>query len=304
MRHFLNITEIDRSTIEHLLGRAEQLLQTVVKKNGLLTTLAGQVVANLFFEPSTRTQYSFTIAAHRLSAFVLNPAMNHTSTVKGESLLDTVRTFAVMGARIVVIRHREDHAPAWLANELKEPVSLINGGDGCHQHPTQTLLDLLTIRQHKGDFAGLKVAIIGDIAHSRVARSLVQGLKIMGCTQIHVIAPPEFLPDDIDRWAVHHHPSITEGIRDADVVVALRIQLERMTLPPSAPEPAQFFAQFRLTTDNLRLANPRAIVMHPAPMNRETEITSAVADGPQSVIFQQVTNGVAVRMAVMEWLIS
>ena len=180
----------------------------------------------------------------------------------------------------------------------------MNGGDGCNQHPTQALLDLMTIRQYKGGFSGLKVAIMGDIAHSRVARSLVQGLKIMGCTQISIIAPPQFLPHDIQTWPVTCYTDITEGMTNADVVVTLRIQLERIVLTSAIPEPKQFFEKFRLTTENLRLAHPQAIVMHPAPMNRELEITSAVADGPQSVIFQQITNGVAMRMAVIESLLS
>lgn len=304
MPHLLRITDLNRVTIERLLDRAEYLLDTIVKPNGQLPVLTGQAVANLFFEPSTRTQYSFSLAAQRLGAFVLNPLISHSSTVKGESLLDTVRTFIAMGSRLIVIRHREDNTPALLANEIKDQASIINGGDGCHEHPTQALLDLLTIRQHKGDFAPLTVAIIGDIAHSRVARSLVAGLNIMGCKQVRLIAPPEFLPSDMGRWAATHCSSMAEGIAGADVVMALRIQLERITLPPSAPDPAQFLEKFRLTSEYLRLADPRAIVMHPAPINREIEITSAVADGPQSVILQQMTNGVAMRMAVIEWLLS
>jgi aspartate carbamoyltransferase catalytic subunit len=270
----------------------------------LVSKLQGTVSTNLFYEPSTRTQYSFSIAAHRLGAYVLNPPINRTSSVKGESILDTVRTFIGMGSRLIVIRHSEERLPLWLANEIKEEACIINGGDGANQHPTQALLDLLTIRQYKKDFSPLKVAIIGDIAHSRVARSLTGALKIMGCTDIAVVAPPEFLPGDIDLWPVKYYSSIGEGIQNADVVVALRIQLERFTLPPSVPEPANFFEKYRLDSENLRLAKPDAIVMHPAPMNRETEITSAVADGPQSVIFQQITNGVAMRMAVIEWLMA
>jgi aspartate carbamoyltransferase catalytic subunit len=302
MKHLLSIADLDQPAITHLLDRAEYFLNQVIKNETCETVLAGKVVANLFFEPSTRTQYSFVVAAERLGAIVLNPLMSHTSTVKGESLLDTVRTFIAMGTRILIIRHREERVPEWLAKEIGNQASIINGGDGCHHHPTQALLDLLTIRQYKKDFHHLKVSIVGDIAHSRVARSLIQGLKIMGCSQIRLIAPPEFLPDEVNTWGVDCFHDLSAGIKQADVIVALRIQLERFTLPPSTPEPAQFFEKFRLSTEQLRLAHPKAIVMHPGPMNRETEITSEVADGAQSVILQQITNGVAIRMAVMESL--
>ncbi len=304
MPHLLNIKDLNKETIEHLLDRAQYWLTGTVLNQTTTSLLAGKISANLFYEPSTRTQYSFSIAAHRLGAYVLNPQMNRSSAVKGETILDTVRTFICMGARLVVIRHSEEHLPEWLANEIKEEACIINGGDGANQHPTQALLDLMTIRQYKHEFNHLKVAIIGDIAHSRVARSLTQALTIMGCSNITVIAPPEFLPQDIDSWPVQHFSSIAEGIQNADVVVALRIQLERITLPPSAPDPAHFFEKYRLDNKNLMLAKPDAIVMHPAPMNRETEITSAVADGDQSVIFKQIRNGVAMRMAVIEWLMS
>lgn len=304
MNHLLSITDLDQGTIIRLLDRAEQLLQTIVKNHQQLSLLAGQVVVNLFLEPSTRTQYSFSVAEHRLGATVIDPLMSHTSMVKGESLLDTVRTFIAMGSRLIVLRHSEENIPERLAQELGDQASIINGGDGCHQHPTQALLDLLTIRQRKSGFSDLKVVIIGDIAHSRVARSLVQGLKIMGCSQIRIVAPSTFLPNDIQTWPVTCYTDITEGIANADVVVSLRIQLERIVLTPSMPEPTQFFEKYRLTTENLRLAHPQAIVMHPAPMNRGLEITSEVADGPQSVIFQQITNGVAIRMAVIEWLMT
>lgn len=300
MPHLLSIADLDRATVERLMSRAEQLLHDVVKKNGQLPLLHGQVVAHLFFEPSTRTQYSFSIAAHRLGAFVLNPVISHSSTVKGESLLDTVRTFVAMGARLIVVRHKEEHILEQLVKEIKEPVCIVNGGDGRHQHPTQALLDLLTIQQHQRDFSRLRVAIIGDIAHSRVARSLVQALKMMQCSQIAIIAPPEFLPPDIKNWPVTCYDSMADGLVDADVVVALRIQWERME---KATTPTSVFEKFQLTTENLRRAKPNAIVMHPAPINRGMEITSDVADGPQSVIFKQMTNGVALRMAVIEWLL-
>lgn len=302
MKHLLSITDLDRSSIHRLLDRAEYFLNHPIKKETCETVLAGKVVANLFFEPSTRTQYSFVVAAERLGAIVLNPVMSQTSTIKGESLLDTMRTFIAMGSKIIVIRHKEDHIPEWLAKEVGGQASIINAGDGCLNHPTQALLDLLTIRQHYPNFQNLTVSIIGDIAHSRVARSLIQGLKIMGCSQIRLVAPPEFLPEEVAHWGVTCFHSLNEGIKQADVIVALRIQLERFSLPPSTPEPAQFFEKFRLSREQLKLANPHAMVMHPGPINRETEITSEVADGPQSVILKQILHGVAVRMAVLESL--
>jgi aspartate carbamoyltransferase catalytic subunit len=300
MPHLLTIADLSREMITRLLDRAQELLSTVVKTNRQLRDLDGQVVTNLFFEPSTRTQYSFSLAAQRLGALVLDPAISHTSTVKGESLLDTARTFAALGSKLIIVRHREEYIPAWLAGELQDQTAIINAGDGCHQHPTQALLDLLTIRQHKGEFSRLKVAILGDIAHSRVARSLISGLSIMGCSQINLIAPTEFLPAEDDMLGARGCTSLEQGLADADIVVSLRIQRERISGPQST---TQSLDTYQLTAQNLRLANPQALVMHPGPINRGVEITSAVADGPQSVILQQVTNGVAVRMAVIEWLL-
>jgi aspartate carbamoyltransferase catalytic subunit len=303
MPHLLSITDLNRETIVRLLDRAEELLHTIVKQNGQLPLLTGQVVANLFFEPSTRTQYSFSIAAQRLGAWVLDPHMDRTSTVKGESLLDTVRTFIAMGSRLIIIRHKKDKISEELADEIQNQACIINAGDGCHQHPTQALLDLLTIRQHKGEFSNLKVAIIGDIAHSRVARSLVDGLTIMGCTHLNLIAPPEFLPADISLWPVKCFTTLEEGLAGADIIVALRFQWERMMV--SSPEEfSQLLGKYQLNEENLRFAHPQARVMHPGPINRGIEITSAVADGPQSILLQQITNGVAVRMAVIEWLLA
>ncbi|MBS0352141.1 MAG: aspartate carbamoyltransferase catalytic subunit [Proteobacteria bacterium] len=301
MMHLLSINQLNQQTLQHLLDRAQYFLDHFVKQQKQSSLMSGKVMVNLFFEPSTRTQFSFTIAGHRLGAFVLNPITDRISTAKGESLLDTVKSFIAIGSRLIVIRHRENHTPEWLANEIGNQASIINGGDGVNQHPTQAILDLLTIRQYKPSFSKITVAIIGDIAHSRVARSLVQGLNILDCTNIRVIAPPEFLPSDIEAWPVTTYSDLKTGLADADVIVTLRIQLERITLPPSVSEPAKFFEKFRLTTEHLRFADPHAIVMHPAPINRETEITSEVVDGSQSVIFQQITNGVAVRMAVIEW---
>jgi len=301
MKHLLSINDLNRETIQQLLDRAQVLLEQVVQQNTQLNTLSGQVITHLFFEPSTRTQYSFTIAAQRLGAFVLNPPINLTSMTKGESLLDMVRTFIAMGTQLFVVRHREEKTAQWLADSIQQHAIVINGGDGCHQHPTQALLDLLTIAQYKKQFEALNVAIVGDIVHSRVARSLISGLHIMGCQDIRLIAPPELLDAKMtDKTAQVEH-SIEKGLVDADVVVCLRIQRERMA-DTDAPEPDQFFKQYGLTPERLALAKPTAIVLHPGPINQGVEIDPAVVDSPQSMILQQVTNGVAMRMAVIEWL--
>ncbi len=302
MRHLLNISDLNRVKIQNLLDRADQLLTSVVEQDGQLEVLSGQVITNLFFEPSTRTQYSFTIAAQRLGALVINPQMNQMSLLKGESLLDTLQTFVAMGTRLFVIRHSEEGLVGRLANDLKDQVVIINGGDGVNQHPTQALLDLLTIQQYKTEFQSLCVAIIGDIIHSRVAKSLIKGLQIMGVSQIRLIGPPEFLPKDPRESNIKMFSKITEGLNEVDVVVALRIQRERMQTT-SFPDPMQFFNQYGLTTERLTYARPDAIVLHPGPINREIEIASSVADGPKAVFLQQIKNGVAMRMAILEWLL-
>lgn len=302
MKHLLSIAELNKATIEDLLDRAETFLNDVIKKNRQLDTLRGQIVTHLFFEPSTRTQYSFTAASQRLGAIVQNPVISQTSTVKGESLLDTVRTFIAMGTRLLVIRHPEENVNEWLAEEIKNSAVIVNGGDGCHQHPSQALLDLLTIRQYKKKFAEIKVVIIGDIFHSRVARSLIPALQLMGCQDIGLIGPKEFLPAGNEFPEVKIYHSMNEGLQNADVIVSLRIQRERMQTV-MLPDSNEFFSHYGLTSQRLTLAKPDAIVMHPGPMNLGTEIESSVAYGPQSVILQQVTNGVAMRMAIIEKLL-
>ncbi len=304
MKHLLSITDLSKARIQSLLDRAEVLLRDVVKKNRQLDTLSGRVVTNLFFEPSTRTQFSFTVAAFRLGAYVLNPTISNISTVKGETLLDTVKAFTAMGTQLFVVRHNQEKTNEWLAQQIENQAVIVNGGDGCHQHPTQALLDLLTIRQYKGDdFKALTVAIIGDIAHSRVARSLIQAFRIMGCNQIRLIAPSEFLPAEVEDWQVSTYQSMPEGLSNVDVIMTLRIQHERMQAA-AIPHPDKFFNQYGLTPQHLSFAKPDAIVMHPGPMNQGIEIEASVANGQQSVIFEQITNGVAMRMAVIEWLLT
>lgn len=298
--HLLGIRDLDKNTITYLLDRAEYFLENTIAKNGVLDTLRGKVIANLFFENSTRTRNSFEIAEHRLGAIVLSPDMKQSSTAKGELLIDTVRNLEAMGVALLVIRHSNNHLAQFLAMELHERVAVINAGDGHNEHPTQALLDLLTIRQHFPDFSKLIVAIAGDVAHSRVARSLVLALELMGVATIRIIAPKNFQPkEEPDFKNCYVFDQMDAGLKDADVVYMLRIQKERM-LEAEYPKDELYFKEFGLTEARLKIAKSSAIVMHPGPMNRGIEIESSVADGPQSVILQQTKNSVAVRMAVIE----
>lgn len=303
LRHLIRIDDLDRAGLEALLDRADTLLPRALGGSpGGEQPLAGKTVVNLFFEPSTRTRSSFELAARRLGATVLNFDMASSSTRKGETLTDTLFTLEAMGAEIFVIRHASDGVVAQLAAVCAPRSHLVNAGDGRSQHPTQGLLDMLTIRQHKGrDFGALTVAIVGDLRHSRVARSDLHALRLLGAGTIRVAAPEVLLPEpEVTRGCVVCR-SIEEAVRGADVVMTLRLQRERMEegLVSSAES---YFRDWGLTPERLALARPDAIVMHPGPMNRGVEIADAVADGPQSVIRQQVSNGVAVRMAVLEAL--
>ncbi|PIZ04996.1 MAG: aspartate carbamoyltransferase catalytic subunit [Gammaproteobacteria bacterium CG_4_10_14_0_8_um_filter_38_16] len=302
LRHLLTMQSLDEKKIHGLLDRAEYFLKTVIAKEAVLTTLRGKVIANLFFEPSTRTRNSFSIAEHRLGAIVLSPNMKQSSTLKGELLIDTIRNLEAMGVSLLVIRHPDNHLAQFLSTELKTNIAVVNAGDGSNEHPTQTLLDLMTIRQHFPDFSTLTVAIVGDIAHSRVARSLIMGLHLMKVKKIRIIAPKEFTPENAESMDVDVFHSIDAGLVDADVVYTLRVQKERME-QSRHPKEKQYYQDFGLTQDRLTKAKPNAIVMHPGPMNRGVEIESSVADGSQSVILQQTQNSVAVRMAVIEALL-
>ena len=257
--------------------------------------LKGVTVVNLFFEPSTRTRSSFEIAAKRLSADLLNFTASQSSVVKGETLLDTARNLEAMGAGIVVIRHAMSGAPWLLARELS--ASVVNAGDGSHEHPSQALLDLFTVREIKGEIAGLKVVIVGDIAHSRVTRSGIWGFTKLGA-EVRVVGPPTMIPKEIDKMDVKVYYNLEEALRDVDVIMMLRLQMERQAdgLLPSLREYSRFYG---LTSEVLRLAKEDAVVMHPGPINRGVELSSEVADAPQSIILNQVANGIAVRMAML-----
>jgi aspartate carbamoyltransferase catalytic subunit len=300
LTHLLTLEGMPKEQIVQILDTAQQFVSVTdpareVKKVPLLR---GKSVFNLFFENSTRTRTTFEIAANRLSADVINLDISTSSTAKGESLIDTIDNLIAMQADILVVRHNVSRAPMEIAQHVPSFVHVINAGDGSHQHPTQGLLDMYTMRHFKHDFRNLKVAIIGDIVHSRVAKSNIHALTTLGCPEIRVIGPESLLPSDLDMLGVKVFHDMEAGLKGVDVVMTLRIQKERME-EGQVPEGKAFFKQFGLTQARLALAKPDAIVMHPGPMNRGVEIESAVADGPQSVILQQVTFGIAVRMAVM-----
>lgn len=304
MHHLLSMQSLDADKITYLLDRAEQFLKSTIAKNEVLNTLHGKVVANLFFESSTRTRNSFEIAAKRLGAIMLSPDMRQSATIKGELLIDTIRNLEAMGVSAMIVRHPDNHLAQFLAGELQTGVSIVNAGDGSNEHPTQTLIDLLTIRQHYANFSDITVAIVGDVAHSRVAHSLMLGLRLMGAQRIRVIAPKQFTPADLELMQVDVFHHMTVGLADVDIIYVLRIQKERLKPDEQYETDDQYFEDFGLTNERLALAKPNAIVMHPGPMNRGIEIESSVADGSQSVILQQSKNSVAVRMAVLETLLA
>lgn len=296
--HLLSIEGLPRDIIHHILDTAGTFLSVNDREVKKVPLLRGKSVFNLFFENSTRTRTTFEIAAKRLSADVINLDIARSSTAKGESLLDTIANLSAMHADMFVVRHSESGAPYLIAQHCAPHVHVVNAGDGRHAHPTQGLLDMYTIRHYKGDFTNLTVAIVGDIVHSRVARSDIHALTTLGVPEVRVVGPKTLVPGDLKEMGVRVCHDLKEGLRGADVVIMLRLQNERMSgaLLPSAGE---FFKTFGLTPDKLALAKPDAIVMHPGPINRGVEIDSAVADGRQSVILPQVTFGIAVRMAVM-----
>jgi len=298
LRHFLTIEGLKRPLLTEIMDRAEQFSSISNRQVKKVPLLRGKTIINLFFENSTRTRSTFELAAKRLSADVMNFNISTSATSKGESLLDTLHNLEAMHTDMFVVRHDQSGAAEFIAQHVAPHVSVINAGDGCHAHPTQAMLDMFTIRRHKQDFANLRVAIIGDILHSRVARSQIQALATLGVGEIRVIGPQTLLPRESQTLGVHVYRDMASGLEDVDVVITLRLQLERMqgALLPSARE---YYRCYGLTEEKLKYAKPDAIVMHPGPINRGVEIASSVADGPQSVILEQVTHGIAIRMAVM-----
>ncbi len=298
LKHFLTIDGFSRSLLTDILDTAESFTGVSERTVKKVPLLRGKVICNLFFENSTRTRTTFEVAAKRLSADVLNLNISTSATAKGESLLDTLRNLEAMHVDMFVVRHTDSGAAHFIAQHADPHVSVINAGDGRHAHPTQAMLDMFTIRRHKGEFTGLRVAIVGDVLHSRVARSQILALNTLGTSEVRVIAPRTLLPAEVRTLGVHAFHDLEQGIRDVDVIIMLRLQKERMrgALLPSEHE---YFQLYGLTEERLGGAKADAIVMHPGPINRGVEIDSQVADGPRSVILQQVSFGIAVRMAVM-----
>ncbi len=299
LRHLLTLRGLDRTTLIELLDEAQHFVSPRGSAAARGTSLAGRTVANLFFEPSTRTRASFDLAAKRLGADVLNLDVNTSSRKKGESILDTIYTLQAMQVDIMVVRDAGAGVPAYIARHVDDHVSILNAGESDVSHPTQGLLDLLTIRQRLGDFAALKVAIVGDIAHSRVARSAAQGLHTLGAAEIRLVSPPALAPAASEMPYAKIMDNLDDALRDANVVMALRIQRERIADRGGIPDVDDYFTNFGITRERLRQAASNVVVMHPGPMNRGIEIESTLADSAASAITQQVTNGVAVRMAIL-----
>lgn len=298
LRHLVNLEHLDRASIKRLLDRA----QAMIDGEDIADRLRGRTVLNLFFEPSTRTRTSFELAARRMGACLVNFDTAYASTKKGESLIDTLHTLEAMQIDALVVRHREAGTPTFLTHHVQSKVAIINAGDGNRAHPTQGLLDALTIRQQRPDFADLRVVICGDVAHSRVARSDVQALTRLGVRDLRLCGPETLLPATAEMPGCSLHDDFDAAIEGVDVVIMLRLQRERMA-SELVPERDHYFARYGLTGARLARAAPGCLVMHPGPINRGIEIAPAVADGPQSMILRQVTNGVFMRMAVLAELL-
>jgi aspartate carbamoyltransferase catalytic subunit len=301
LKHLRSIEGLPRNILNQILDTAESFVGVAEREVKKVPLLRGKTVCNIFFENSTRTRTTFEIAAKRLSADVINLNVNTSSQSKGETILDTVNNLTAMHADMFVVRHSQSGAAHLIARHVAPHIHVINAGDGRHAHPTQGLLDVFTVRRYKPDMHNLCVALVGDILHSRVARSEIHALTTLGVPEVRVIAPKTLLPEHVEKLGVQVYHDMREGLKDVDVIMMLRLQNERMSgaMLPSAQE---YFKCYGLTQEKLALAKPDAIVMHPGPMNRGVEIDSSVADGRQSVILPQVTYGIAVRMAVMSIL--
>jgi len=301
LKHLLTLDGLPSRILTKILDTAETFMDVGERDVKKVPLLRGKAIFNLFFEPSTRTRTTFDIAAKRLSADVVTLNIAASSQSKGETVLDTVANLTAMHADMFIVRHSQSGAAHFIARHVAPHISVVNAGDGRHAHPTQGLLDMFTIRRYKGAFHNLRVAIVGDVLHSRVARSQIHALTTLGVPEVRVIAPRTLLPVGVEQMGVHVYHDMQAGLKDVDVVIMLRLQNERMK-GARLPSAQEYFKQYGLTADKLALAKPDAIVMHPGPMNRGVEIDSEVADGAQSVILQQVTYGIAVRMAVMSLL--
>lgn len=303
LKHFITTEGLSKEILTEILDTADSFVDMSAQQVKKVPLLRGQTVVNLFFEASTRTLSTFELAAKRLSADVLNLNISTSSTSKGETLKDTLQTLEAMHSDMFVVRHSDSGAAHFIAEHVTPDVAVINAGDGRHAHPTQAMLDMLTIRRHKGDFTPLVIAIVGDILHSRVARSQIHAMRTLGVAEIRLIAPITLLPRHIEMLGVKVYTDMNAGLKDVDVVIMLRLQKERMQ-SALLPSESEFYKLYGLTNEKLKHAKPDAVVMHPGPINRGVEIESAVADGPRSLILNQVTNGIAVRMAVMSMSMS
>ena len=299
LRHFLSISGLTNELLTRILDTAESFAGVTEQTVKKVPLLRGKTIVNLFFEASTRTRTTFELAAKRLSADVLNINITQSATAKGESLLDTLRNLEAMHVDMFVIRHADSGAAHFIASHVAPHISVINAGDGRHSHPTQAMLDMFTIRRIKGpDFGGLRVAIVGDIMHSRVARSQIHALNLLNTGDVRIVAPKTLIPANSETLGAHVFHDLREGIRDADVIIMLRLQHERM-LGALLPSEHEYYELFGVTEEKLTVAKPDVTIMHPGPVNRGVEMDSEVADGSHSVILEQVTHGIAVRMAVM-----
>ncbi len=294
-RHILGIEQFTPDDISHILNTADSFKEISARPIKKVPTLRGHTIINLFFEPSTRTRLSFEIAAKRMSADTFNISASTSSATKGETLIDTAKNISAMHPDIIIIRHSCSGAPHLLSRHVTAAV--INAGDGAHEHPSQGLLDLMTVKEHKGRLNDLKIAIIGDISHSRVAHSDIQGFSKMG-SEVFLYGPSTLIPKNVDTLGAKVCSSLEQAVQDADVVMTLRIQKERQN-DPLLPSLREYAQQFGISRKILSLARPDALVMHPGPVNRGVELNPDVADGTQSVILDQVTNGVAIRMALL-----
>ena len=294
LQHFLNIENLSKEHINEIIDLADNYIKSDSNK---FKDLEGKTIASLFFEPSTRTKTTFELASKRLSADFINIDIANSSTLKGESILDMIKTLEAMECDMFIVRHSSSGTPHYIAKEVGKKISIINAGDGIHAHPTQAMLDMYTIKKHKGSFENLNVSIVGDILHSRVAKSLIMSLKILSVKNINIIGPKNLMPDNINELGVNYFSSLEKGIDNVDVIIMLRLQQERMKEAFISTE--DYYSDYGLTKQKIMLARKDVIVMHPGPINRGIEIDSEVADGPNSVILDQVTVGISIRMAIM-----
>jgi len=295
LSHFLNIKELPKSYIEDIISRSEE-----IHNNSNIRKYSDNVVASLFFEPSTRTKTTFELASKRLSSNFINIDISNSSTAKGESIIDMVKTIEAMNCQMFVVRHSVPGTAHYIAESVSKNISVINAGDGSNEHPTQAMLDVFTIKKHKGGFQDLKISIVGDILHSRVAKSLIYALNTLGTKQINIVGPEKLIPEDYQELNVNYFSNMDEGINDADVIIMLRLQKERMHDALISLD--TYYDDYGLNESRLKYAKDDVIVMHPGPINRGIEIESTVADGPNSVILNQVSYGISVRMAIMSML--